>query len=64
MSASSKSNGSMPFERSRSMFQEWKNSWDMVPRIPARWAGLRRAPRLETTVLLRCSMPSPSAHGR
>ncbi len=46
------------------MFQAWKNSCETVPRMPWRWLGLRSAPELVSDVLLRCSMPSPLAHGR
>ncbi len=57
-----KSNGSSAAGRMRSTFHEWKNSCDAVPASRA-GPSASDAGALQT-VLLRCSMPSPSAHGR
>ena len=62
MLARVKSKGSSDAGRMRSTFQAWKNSCAAV--LAMRTLPSARAPDEEHTVLLRCSMPSPSAHGR
>ena len=62
MLARSKSNGSSMRERSRSMFQAWKNSCESVPSSPAALAAIE--PEDVRIVELRCSIPSPDAYGR
>jgi hypothetical protein len=63
MLASSKSNGSSDFGRIRSTFHAWKNSCDTVSSTPRTDSGFLNDVEAATTVLLRCSMPSPPPHG-
>jgi hypothetical protein len=62
MLARVKSNGWSDLGRIRSTFHEWKNSWDAVLRSAVSlFAREREEVRM---VELRCSIPSPEAHGR
>ena len=62
MFATSESNGSSVRGRMRSTFHAWKNSWAAVSNRNR--GELPSEALLVSTLLLRCSIPSPTAHGR